>query len=84
MYCNIDTPADEETAAREKAVRNIVRTIIEKSGRDGAAIKEELEVSYKKGVVWWKDERVAEWKDGAVVLKGEAVAFEETFKALMK
>ena len=41
-------------------------------------------MSYKKGVVWWKDERVAEWKDGAMELKGEAVAFEETFKALMK
>ena len=84
IYCNVDGPVDADSAAREKAVRKVVRAIIESNGGDGAAIKQEMEFSYKRGIVWWREERVAEWKDGHMKLKGAAEQYAEAFKTLMQ
>ena len=46
---------------RERAVRKLVRAIIETGGGDGAILKPDIETQYRKGIVWWHDKRVAEW-----------------------
>ena len=85
IYCNADSQARGEGAAREKAVRKVVRTIIEQSGGNSATTKAELETNYKKGVVWWKDERVAEWDEDLemMTLTGAAAGFTAAFQDLM-
>ncbi|CAK0835085.1 unnamed protein product, partial [Prorocentrum cordatum] len=62
---------------REKAVRKVVRTIVESNGGDGDAIKQDVDTNYKKGLVWWKDKRAAVWGDGRMTLLGEAAAYKE-------
>ena len=83
VYCNVDAPREEADAEREKAVRKVVRTIIESNGGDGKTIKTDIETDYKKGIVWWKDERVAEWKDDKMNLKGAAASYATAFDKFM-
>ena len=64
-------------------MRKIVRTIIEVQGGNGKDIKAHIDTNYKKGIVWWKEKRVAEWVDGCMVLKGEAEAWKGKFNQLM-
>eukprot|EP00973_Karenia_brevis_P084811 11767724-Karenia_brevis.AAC.1 len=47
-------PDDAAEAARQKAVRKVVRTIIECNGGEGRKIKQEIEADYKMGLVEWK------------------------------
>ena len=84
VYCNVDGPAESSDAERERAVRKVVRVIIESNGGDGQAVKKDIETNYKREIVWWKDQRAAEWKEGRMVLMGAAAGYLEAFEALSK
>jgi len=63
IYCNPDSAAkdpDGDDAMRERAVRKLVRAIIETKGGDGQAVKKDMDANYRKGVVWWQEVRIAE------------------------
>eukprot|EP00973_Karenia_brevis_P045647 6321711-Karenia_brevis.AAC.1 len=68
-----------------KAVRKLVRTIIEKNGGDGREIKKHLDANYSQGIVWWNDCRVGEWQasEERMKLLGEAASYVEHFNNLM-
>ena len=86
IYCNADSGSidpESETAQREKAVRKVVRAIIEANGGDGKLVKQEIDARYRKGVVIWKDQRVAEWMDGNMKLINAGTQFQESFQKLM-
>ena len=88
IYCNVDSAAERKTGEedRVKAVRKVVRPIIEKNGRNGSEVKKDLDTNYTKGIVWWKDERVAEWSapHNKMQLQGWAKQHEEAFAQLME
>eukprot|EP00973_Karenia_brevis_P041259 5708700-Karenia_brevis.AAC.1 len=65
----VEVNKSKDAKARERAVRKVVRTLIETHGGDGAAVKSKVDALYKKGEVWYEDALVAEWKDGAMDLK---------------
>ena len=48
-------------------------------------MKKGIDANYKRGVVWWRDSRVAEWNEGEqrMVLKGAAVQYQVAFDKLM-
>ena len=88
VYCNADSVRkdgqSDDAAAREKAVRKMVRAIIEVRGGNGKEIKKSIDTDYKKGIVWWKNVRVADgWKDGQLVLTGAAADFRDAFAKLL-
>ena len=58
--------------------------IIEANGGNGAIVKEDIETNYKRGIVWWKDERVGERKHDRMELMGAAAAYTEAFQAMLK
>ena len=76
----------DEDEAKVKAMRKVVRIVIEKNGGDGMEVKKRLETKYGKGRVWWKDERIATWdgKKGEMILKGWAKQHEQEFLQLMR
>jgi hypothetical protein len=60
IYANVDINLKETSAdeTKVKAMRKVVRIVIEKNGGDGKEVKKHLETKYGKGRVWWKDERI--------------------------
>ena len=62
-----------------------MRLIIEKLGGDGKAVKRELETSYTKVRVWWKEQKVAEWDEetGAMKLMVAMEGWMDEFQSLM-
>ena len=84
VYCNVDGPVEMGAASREKAVRKAVRVIIESNGGNGDLIKKDIDTNYKRGIVWWKDERVAEWNGDHMQLLGAAAGYLETFQAMLQ
>ena len=87
IYCNPDNQADpqSEPSMRERAVRKLVRAIIESTGGDGATVKQDIETHYRKGIVWWKDSRVGEWSsvDTKMHLLANGLQFQSAFDKLM-
>jgi hypothetical protein len=73
---------------KDHAMKKVVRAIIEANGGDGPSVKRTMDTNYHKGIVWWKDERVAEWTEnegiGYLKLLGYMLQHEATFKALLK
>ena len=68
VYANTDRMHDSHPD-KTKAIRKILRLIIEKEGGDGKTIKKNIITDYWKGKVWYKDQRVAEWYDSAKIMK---------------
>ena len=85
IYTNADGAKKTTDSLREKAVRKVVRAIIEKEGGDGKKVKEHIETDYKKGYVWYKGPRVATWnaETSRMKLLGEAVILQAAFDKLM-
>jgi predicted Fe-S protein YdhL (DUF1289 family) len=85
IFANADGRKKLEDRTREKAVRKVVRAIIEYSGGNGSEVKAALETNYKKGIVWWKGVRAAEWDaaESKMVLLGDAVPLQAAFDVLM-
>ena len=93
IYCNVDTfrgggvDADPEWK-KGRAIRKVIRTLIEANGGDGEAVKKDIETN-NRGVVWYKDERVAEWKaekgqEGNMKLVGAMLPHEAAYRDLME
>ena len=84
IYANLDSLHDPNPA-RTKAMRKVVRLIIEKSGHGGKTFKREVETNYRKGKVWWEDERVAEWDEmaGQMRLAGVLREWTDEYKRMM-
>ena len=78
---NRDPKSEDEMKA--KAVRKLVRTVIQENGGDGKDVKKRIDTNYPKGIVWFKDARIAEWKDGRMVFKDAGKDFKEAFEKLM-
>ena len=76
-------PTDDEK--KDRAVGKFVRAIIEHNGGDCAEVKKRVDAKYRRGIVIWKDERVAEWsdKEQKLILKGEGLTFKKAFDLLM-
>ena len=55
----------DENPGRTKAIRKVVRLIIEKEGGDGAVTKRDIFARYPKGKVLWKDVVVALWDENS-------------------
>ena len=63
---------EEGDGPMAKAVRKMVRAIIEQevgAGKAEEEVKKNMQRCYKKGVVWWNGPRVAEWDAEGGVLK---------------
>ena len=91
VYYNVDASAKgslDGNQDKERAVKKVVRVIIEANGGDGATLKKEIETNYPRGTVLWKGERVAEWTEdkaiGLMKLMGYMVQHEKTFRAFFK
>jgi hypothetical protein len=87
VYCNVDNRSknpDSDDSLRERAVRKVVRAIIETSGGDSNKTKAEIDTNYKKGIVWWKEQRVATWQGGKMELLGAAAPWKARFATLFK
>ena len=69
-----------------QAVRKLVRAIIEGNGGNGADVKTQIDSKYKRGIVIWRRERVAEWsaKEQKFILKGEGLQYQNAHDALMQ
>ena len=84
----MDSAAERKTGEedRVKAVRKVVRLIIEKNGRNGSEVKKDLDTNYTKGIVWWNGEQVAEWSasHNKMQLQGWAKQHEEAFAELIE
>ena len=65
IYSNVDLRAKDhksDDVMRERAVRKVVRAIIENEGGDGNRTKQDIETNYRRGIVRWKEERVVLWE----------------------
>jgi hypothetical protein len=80
IYCNADTASKD--IKRDRAVRKLVRTIVEAEVEKDSTVKQHIDTDYKKGIVWYKELRVGEWKDGAMHLSGHAVQYQDRFNEL--
>ncbi|CAK0902761.1 unnamed protein product [Prorocentrum cordatum] len=81
IYANPDSLHDSNPR-KTKTVRKVVRTIIESNPGNGDDIKKSIDTDYGRGIVWWNDRRVAEWKEnegeGKMKLLGAAEQCQET------
>ena len=70
---------------KTKAIRKVVRLIIEENGGDGQAVKKDIVARYGKGKVLWKEDPVAEWNEatGQMKLLGAATAYQDKYNKLM-
>ena len=72
-----------EEGARHKAVRKLVRAIIEQEGGNGNDTKRKIDADYRQGIVRYKDVRVGDYLDGKMELKGEAKKSEAQCQQLL-
>ena len=88
IYANVDLNMREskKDQAKVKAMRKVVRIVIEKNGGDAKEVKKNMETKYGKGRVWWNEERIAAWDEekGQMILEGWAKQHEQEFIQLMK
>lgn len=83
IYMNRDIRKSPDEEGRNKAVRKLVRAIIEEEGGDGKITKENIDADYHKGIVRYKGIRVGEYLAGTMDLKGEAIKLRPRFDELM-
>ena len=87
IYVNADRMAGPtEDSMKDRAIRKLVRAIIEGNGGDGAEVKKHMNAKYRQGIVIWKDVRVADWsaKEQKLILKGEGLQYQNAYDALMQ
>ena len=84
----VHTQSPPQDMPREKAVRKLIRTIIEevKGPEEQTARKEKIESNYKAGKVWLDGQRVGEWDstNGKMNLLGEGKRLADRFAELME
>jgi phage terminase large subunit GpA-like protein len=84
VYMNRDvrkTPADE---AKDKAVRKLVRAIIETEGGRPSEVKTNIDTDYRRGIVRYKDLRIGVYTDGKMQFHEAGSKFEGRFIELME
>jgi hypothetical protein len=81
----------EEAERREKAVRKVVRALIEREGGNGEEVKKRISAKYQWGCVWWRGvdgrwEKVAQWSrdDFKMTLMGTAASLQKVVDALLE
>ena len=84
IYVNTDSVHDPNPA-RTKSMRKLVRAIIEVHGGDGGKIKADIVTNYRKGKVWYRGERVAEWSEAtdSMSFKPAGETYVDVFKKLI-
>ena len=84
VYANPDSTHDPNPD-KSKAIRKVVRMIIEANGGDGQVVKKDIITNYGSGKVWWKDVKVAEWDNATMKIKllGAAAEYQQQFNKLM-
>ena len=87
--CTEWTSSDDDL--KDKAVRKAVRALIERDGRPGDVVKENLDIKYPWGAVWTKGEnkkweKVAQWnaQERTMQMLGTAATLQETVDKLME
>ena len=88
IYINRDADKRQDDIDREKAVRKLVRTIIEKEETaqepvDAETTRKNIEAKYELGIVFYKGVRVGAYKNGKMGLLGEAVQLQTKYDQLM-
>ena len=82
---NVDKAArasDQDGLKRERAVRRLVRAIIETGGGNNKSVNGMLDTHYKRGEVWWQDRRVAMLDNEQVQFTKHGGKFRGTFAEL--
>ena len=81
-------PEDEK---KERAVRKVVRLLIENNEGNGEQIKKKIDAKYRWGAVWWQGEddkwqKVAQWNtsDERMTLMGVLGELGDSFNKLMQ
>jgi hypothetical protein len=84
IYANPDSMHDP-TPDKSKAIRKVVRLIIESNGGDGQTVKKDIITKFGKGKVYYKKVPVAAWDEltGKIKLLGEASAYQDAYNKLM-
>jgi hypothetical protein len=82
VYASPDSVHDT-SPDKTKAVRKVVRLLIETHGGDGAKVKKDIAANYKKGKVWWRDSKFAAWDDEAGKMQVPA-EYQDAFDKLME
>ena len=80
LYLNRDIQGMSEDT---KAVRKLVRAIIEEEG-GSAQTKAKIDTNYRRGIVWYHDVRMGDFKDGQMELTNNGANFGTKFKKLME
>ena len=83
LYVNRAEQGTSDDQARTKAVRKLVRAIIEEEG-GGAHTKTKIDTNYRRGTVWYHDVRMGDFKDGQMELTNNGAKFGAKFKELME
>ena len=83
LYVNRAEQGTSDDQARTKAVRKLVRAIIEEEG-GGAHTKTKIDTNYRRGTVWYHDVRMGDFRDGQMMLTNNGAKFSEKFKQLME
>ena len=91
IYVKAGGIGSDEHDQKEKAVRKVVRALIENEGGDGEKIKEKIDAKYRWGPVWWqldsgKWQKIAQWneKDKMMTLMKEGQKLQTAFDKLME
>ena len=84
IFANTDSLHDPDPG-KSKAVKKVVRLLIEKHGGDGPTVKKQMQTNYNKGLVGWKGEVVAEWNEETREMKlmGEVAAWQGEYRKMM-
>ena len=83
LYMNRATKGTSDDQARTKAVRKLVRAIIDEEG-GGAHTRTKIDTNYRRGIVWYHDVRKGDFKDGQMELTNIGAKFGTKFKKLME
>ena len=83
LYVNRAEQGTSDDHARTKAVRKLVRAIIEEEG-GGAQTKTKIDTNYRRGTVWYHDVRMGDFRDGQMMLTNNGARFNEKFRQLMQ
>ena len=91
IYMKAGGRVPKEEEIKDKAVRKVVRALIEHANGDGETIKKRIDAKYPWGAVWWQLEsgqwqKVAQWNatDQKMKLMGHALPLQAAFDKLME
>ena len=84
IYINRDIRKTPDEESKDKALRKLVRAIIEEEGGNAAATRSLIDANYRKGIVRYKEVRVGEYIDGKMHLKNDGQKLEERYTKLME